>query len=143
MAIVNSALYQISIDDQGLLENRTYGSLFKLLSKKNILPLGLYRGTFSNMKVGPKGNKSSYVFTNPPSDTELFSCDKVFVLSQTPLRAHPQRTSVKVIQIKLSPPPFIFCRFYAHIFIYRSNMLTGGFKRDSIIRCFAKQTQFS
>ena len=35
--------------------------------------------------MGPKGNKLPYVFTNPPSDTELFSCDRVFVLSQTPL----------------------------------------------------------
>jgi hypothetical protein len=27
-----------------------------------------------------------YVFTNPPKDTELFTCDKVFVLSQTPVK---------------------------------------------------------
>jgi hypothetical protein len=37
------------------------------------------------MQVGPKQNKLPYVFTNPPKETELFSCDKVFVLSQKPI----------------------------------------------------------
>lgn len=38
---------------------------------------------FANTKSGPKNNKMPYVFTNPPKDTELFTCDKVFILSQT------------------------------------------------------------
>jgi hypothetical protein len=37
--------------------------------------------------MGPKMNKDSYVFTNPPKDTELFSCDKVYVLSQAPINS--------------------------------------------------------
>ena len=51
-----------------------------------MIPLGLLRGVFSNTNTGPKSNKMPFVFTNPPKDTELFSCDKVFVLSQTPVR---------------------------------------------------------
>jgi len=81
-ALTGSALYQINIPD---LDNRTYGSLFKHLSKKGMVPLGLYRGVFPHTKVGAKSNQMPYVFTNPPKDTELFSCDKVYVLSQTPM----------------------------------------------------------
>jgi len=78
-----SSLYQIQIPEG--LESRTYGSLFKFLAARKIIPLGLYRGVFSHMKMGPKMNKESYVFANPPKDTELFSCDSVYVLSQLPL----------------------------------------------------------
>lgn len=45
------------------------------------LTKGLLRGTFPHTNTGPKANKMPYVFTNPPRDTELFTCDKVFVLS--------------------------------------------------------------
>jgi potassium large conductance calcium-activated channel subfamily M alpha protein 1 len=81
-ALVGSALYQMKIPEG---EVRTYGEMFKSLCNDGILPLGLYRGVFKNMNVGPKQNKMPYVFTNPPKETELFSCDKVFVLSQKPL----------------------------------------------------------
>jgi hypothetical protein len=30
-------------------------------------------------------NVLPYVYTNPPKDTEIFSCDRVFVLSQIPI----------------------------------------------------------
>lgn len=33
------------------------------------------------MSFGAKGNKMPYVYTNPHKDTELFTCDRVFVLS--------------------------------------------------------------
>lgn len=78
-AVVSSALYQQPIPDG--LESRTYGALFRFLSKSGVIPVGLYRGVFPQMKVGPKHNKLPYVYTNPTKDTELFSCDKVFVLS--------------------------------------------------------------
>jgi len=81
-AIVGSGLYQIKVPDG---EVRTYGEMFTAFTKKGLLPLGLYRGVFKNMNVGPKQNKMPYVFTNPPKETELFSCDKVFVLSQKPM----------------------------------------------------------
>ena len=81
-AVVGSALYQIKVPEG---DTRTYGELFKSLSKTGLIPLGLYRGVFKNMQVGPKQNKMPYVFTNPPKETELFSCDKVFVLSQKPI----------------------------------------------------------
>jgi len=81
-ALVGSALYQMKIPEG---EVRTYGEMFKSLCNDGILPLGLYRGVFKNMNVGPKQNKMPYVFTNPPKETELFSCDKVFVLSQKPI----------------------------------------------------------
>ena len=81
-AVLGSSLYQIPIPDD--LESHTYGALFKHLAKSDIIPLGSFRGVFIQMKTGPKANKLPYVFTNPPADTELFSCDKVFVLSQRP-----------------------------------------------------------
>lgn len=79
-AITGSALYQIPIPED--LDTKTYGSLFKYLCKDDIVPLGLLRGVFANMSMGAKSNKMAYVFTNPPKDTELFTCDRVFVLSQ-------------------------------------------------------------
>ena len=78
-SIESSSLYQIPIPDN--LETRTYGSLFNRLITTGVIPLGLFRGVFANMSVGAKGNKLSYVYTNPSKDTELFTCDRVFVLS--------------------------------------------------------------
>ena len=78
-AVVSSSLYQQPIPEG--LESRTYGALFRFLAKTGVIPVGLYRGVFPQMKVGPKHNKMPYVYTNPTKDTELFSCDKVFVLS--------------------------------------------------------------
>lgn len=96
----SSSLYQISIPEG--LESRTYGALFQLLCKRKQIPLGepigqyihkkldlfilnltlgLLRGTFPHTSTGPKANRMPYVFTNPPKDTELFTCDKVFILS--------------------------------------------------------------
>jgi hypothetical protein len=43
------------------------------------------------MNIGPKQNKSCYVYTNPAKDTELFSCDKVYVLSPKPLLKSSKR----------------------------------------------------
>jgi hypothetical protein len=80
--LIGSALYQIPVLVEGL-ESRTYGALYSHLAKRKQIPLGILRGVFNNTKSGPKANKMPYVFTNPPKDTELFSCDKVFVLSQT------------------------------------------------------------
>jgi len=55
------------------------------LAADGIIPIGLYRGVFPHMNIGPKQNKACYVYTNPAKDTELFSCDKVYVLSPKPL----------------------------------------------------------
>ena len=82
-AIKGSSLYQVKVPES--MYNQTYGELFTKFTQDGIVPLGLYRGVFSNLKVGPKGNKHPFVFTNPPKETELFSCDKVFVLSQKPM----------------------------------------------------------
>ena len=81
-AVVSSTLCQINIPEG--LESRTYGALYRLLASQGCIPIGLYRGVFPQMKAGPKHNKMPYVYTNPPKDTELFSCDKVFVLSPLP-----------------------------------------------------------
>ena len=80
--ISSSSLFQIDIPEG--LESRTFGALFKFLVQRQMVAVALYRGLFPGMKVGPKSNKLPYVFTNPPKDTELFSCDKVFVLSAQP-----------------------------------------------------------
>ncbi len=82
--LIGSSLYQIPLPD-GLV-SRTYGALYSLLAKRKQIPLGILRGVFSTTKSGPKANVMPYVFTNPPKDTELFSCDKIFVLSQTPIK---------------------------------------------------------
>ena len=79
-SVVGSALYQISVPDN--LTVKTYGAMFRQLTKEGILPLGLLRGVFQNMSMGPRANKMPYVFTNPHKDTELYLCDRVFVLSQ-------------------------------------------------------------
>lgn len=83
--LTSAALYQIPVMVEGL-ESRTYGALYSHLARRNLIPLGILRGIFANTKSGPKNNKMPYVFTNPPKDTELFSCDKVFVLSQKPVK---------------------------------------------------------
>lgn len=82
--IQGSCLYQMSIPDN--FNERTYGKLFQRLSNQGIVPLGLLRGTFAGLSVGPRANRTPYVYTNPDKDTEIFKCDKVFVLSTKPLQ---------------------------------------------------------
>jgi hypothetical protein len=82
--LIGSALYQINLPEG--LQTRTYGALYRLLTRRKQIPLGILRGVFAHTKSGPKANKMPYVYTNPPKDTELFSCDKIFVLSQTPVK---------------------------------------------------------
>ena len=82
--IQGSCLYQMSIPDS--FNERTYGKLFQRLSTQGIVPLGILRGTFAGMSVGPKANRAPYVYTNPDKDVELFKCDKIFVLSPKPLQ---------------------------------------------------------
>jgi hypothetical protein len=105
-SVACSALYQISIPDT--LTTRTYGKLFELLTQENILPLGILRGVFSNMSSGAKGNKMPYVYTNPHKDTELFTCDRVFVLSprspESKKTSSKAPTKVSLASVSLSPP---------------------------------------
>jgi hypothetical protein len=82
--IRGSCLYQMAIPEN--LEKRTYGGLYQYLASRGKVPLGLLRGIFANMNMGPKSNLMPYVYTNPDKDTELYSCDRVFVLSTTPER---------------------------------------------------------
>lgn len=80
--IKRSNLYQIPITVGMLRDAPTYGKLFaQLLSTRNQLALGILRGVFNVMQLGPLQNKHPYVFTNPPPDTPLHSCDRVFVLA--------------------------------------------------------------
>jgi hypothetical protein len=87
-----SALYLIAIPQS--LQKKTYGALFQHLARDGIIPLGLLRGIFANMSLGPKSNKMPYVFTNPDRESEVFVCDRVFVLSTVPMEAN--RLQVKV-----------------------------------------------
>lgn len=82
--IKGSCLYQINLPEG--LEKKTYGALYKHLSTQGMIPLGLLRGTFTNINMGPKANRTPYVFTNPDKDTELYGCDRVFLLSPTPFQ---------------------------------------------------------
>jgi len=95
-SIVGSSLYQIPIPDN--IEEKTYGGVFNALAKEGILPIGLLRGVFNNMNIGPKANKMSYVYTNPSSATEVFSCDRVFVLSQKVLSG--SKSTIKEVMEK-------------------------------------------
>lgn len=94
-AVQSSSLYQIPIPDN--LDSRTYGALVRHLTAMGTIPVGLFRGVFQQMKVGPKHNKMPYAYTNPPKDTELFSCDRVFVLSPAP----PHTTKLKDVEREL------------------------------------------
>jgi hypothetical protein len=80
--IEGSCLYQIPLPEN--LPKKTYGALYQHLAQSGMVPLGIYRGIFSNMNIGPKSNRMPYVFTNPSKDTELYSCDRVFVLATSP-----------------------------------------------------------
>lgn len=82
--MLGSGLYQIPIPDG--LESRSYGSLYKLLSRRGQIPLGILRGVSATTKIGAHKNKLPYVYTNPSKDTELFTCDKIFMLSPTPIK---------------------------------------------------------
>ena len=93
LKVESSCLYQMNIPEN--LEKKTYGELYKLLSTQGIIPLGLFRGIFSNISIGPKANKMPYVFTNPPKTAEVYSCDKVFVLSLKPEKLN-SKLDVKV-----------------------------------------------
>jgi hypothetical protein len=126
-AVMGSSLYQIPIPDD--LESHTFGALFKHLAKSDMIPLGIFRGVFQQMKTGPKANKMSYVFTNPPKDTELFSCDKVFVLSQKSpfLEKKKVRKSTKVYYVGAC---------------YRGCMwLSGASERNAADGNYSKETQ--
>ena len=92
--IQGSCLYQMALPDN--FNDRTYGRLYQKLSSQGIIPLGILRGTFSGMSVGPKANRAPYVYTNPEKDTELFKCDKIFVLSTKPIQAD-SKLDLKVI----------------------------------------------
>ena len=85
--VQDSCLYQLELQDSlyRVASYPTYGSLFKKLSSEGIIPLGLLRGVFNGCSLGPTGNKSPYVFTNPDKDTPLYKYDKVFVLSTKPI----------------------------------------------------------
>lgn len=82
--IQGSCLYQMAIPDN--FNEKTYGKLYQRLSAQGIIPLGLLRGTFAGLSVGPRANRAPYVYTNPEKDTELFKCDKIFVLSTKPIQ---------------------------------------------------------
>lgn len=73
-----SCLYQIPLPAD--MPGRSYGSLYKRLSKRGIVPLGLLRGSSSPSEHAP------YVYTNPSYDTELSSYDFVFILSVQPIK---------------------------------------------------------
>lgn len=96
LKIPNSCLYQINIPDISNTNNnkKDYGAVYQHLAGQGIIPIGILRGTLANLRVGPKGNQSPYVFTNPPKDTELFSCDRLFVLATTPQQLN-QKLDVK------------------------------------------------
>lgn len=82
--IPSSSLYQIPIPED-LPEPKNYGSLFEYLAERGMIPIGLYRGVYANL-IGAKNNRLPYVFTNPPADAQVYSVDRVFVLSQSPPR---------------------------------------------------------
>jgi hypothetical protein len=85
LKIPNSCLYQISYQDLPQ-HKKQYGEVYKYLALQGMIPIGILRGILANLRVGPKANYLPYVFTNPPADTEIYACDKIFVLSITPVK---------------------------------------------------------
>jgi hypothetical protein len=67
-------LFQIALPEQ--FEGKTYLELFRWLTYRNMLPLGLYRSPSID-------NDLPYVFVNCPKATMLREHDRVFVLAST------------------------------------------------------------
>jgi hypothetical protein len=85
--VTSSCLYQMNLDYYPEYKGiKLYGKLFEALAKVGIVPIGIYRGLLNNMKFGTMSNTMPYVYTNPDKDTELFSTDRIFVLSTAPVR---------------------------------------------------------
>lgn len=95
--IQSSGLYQIFMPSD--MDGRTYGELYQSLAQRGIIALGLLRGIFHgsnpDLPYGPNENKNNYVFTNPPKDTILHSCDRIFLLSVKPYEAFQGNLNVK------------------------------------------------
>jgi len=73
-----------------------------------MIPIGLLRGTLLDMNVGHQQNRSPYVYTNPKKSTIVYKCDKVFVLSMTPLKPSDK------LNIKVSDAVHPLKRFASH-----------------------------
>jgi hypothetical protein len=97
MKLRGSALYQMDIPE-GI---KTYERLYKYLASKDMIPLGILRGVFPQMLIGPRGNKSPYVFTNPEKGTTLYACDKVFVLSPNPIQIAKGNMKEMIMDIQI------------------------------------------
>ncbi len=93
-ASAGSSIYKIDLPEK--LESQTYGALMKNLAAKGILAIGLLRGLIHKSDIGPKANSMVYVYTNPNVNTEVYSCDRVFVLSQTVLSSGPNSSDTSV-----------------------------------------------
>lgn len=90
-----SCLYQIPLPNG--MAGKTYGSLYKKLSKKGVIPLGLLRGTGSPTLIAP------YVYTNPNYDTELNIYDRVFILSVKPIPDEQDCPTVSASAVTVLP----------------------------------------
>lgn len=97
--ISSSRMYLIPIPTDFM--HKSYRVLFKYLCSKNLVPLGLYRGTFSSMTVGPRGNTLPYVYTNPDKDVELLLTDKIYVLSELAMEKHIETFEEQIVLTQL------------------------------------------
>jgi hypothetical protein len=84
LKIPNSCLYQISVPEPCI--GKPYGVVYQYLASQGMIPLGIYRGILA-MGIGMKANRLPYVYSNPSKETELYSCDLIFVLSTKPVKA--------------------------------------------------------
>ena len=91
-SLYGSSLYQIPLPEG--FAGKTYGQLFNYYANDGGLCIGILRGIWTGMTLGPNSNRMPYVFTNPPSDMHLYKCDKVFILSQKILTSY--KTTIKV-----------------------------------------------
>lgn len=80
------------------LVGKAYGELFSHLSQQGIIPIGLYRGIIPHINKGVRQNRLSYVYTNPEESSEIFPCDRVFVLSTKPLFNTQRNVTVSNVQ---------------------------------------------
>ncbi len=79
--IKESHLFSIQVPDNFV--DKRYADLFAYLIRleEKLLPIGILRGVWGTLKLGPLGNRKSYMYTNPERDVKLFKGDSVFVLA--------------------------------------------------------------
>ena len=79
--IDESHLFSINVPEDFV--GKRYADLFAYLIRLDecLLPMGILRGVWGTLKLGPLGNCKNYCYTNPDRECKLYKGDSVFVLA--------------------------------------------------------------